>query len=91
MYSIYTSEDLNISHSIHTCFNSRIQQCMGNQKPMWYKNGEVCDQKVYFEDWESKYTPGSWDSSSQFETLQECKSFSSTILFFIPLTNLVSN
>ena len=45
---------------------------MGNQKPMYYKNGEICDTKVIFEDWESKYTPGSWTSSNQFETLREC-------------------
>jgi hypothetical protein len=45
---------------------------MGNQKPMYYSNGSFCDQKVVFEDWESKFTPGSWDSSSQFETLREC-------------------
>jgi hypothetical protein len=50
----------------------RIQQCMGNQKPMYYSNGSYCDQKVFFEDWESKYSPGSWSASDQFETLQEC-------------------
>lgn len=31
-----------------------------------------CDQKVYFEDYESKYTPGQWSTSSQFDTLREC-------------------
>lgn len=50
----------------------RIQQCMGNQKPMYYSNGSFCDQKVFFEDWESKFTPGTWSSSDQFETLQQC-------------------
>ena len=45
---------------------------MGNEKPMYYSNGQHCDQKVYFEDWESKYTPGTWESSDQFGTLKEC-------------------
>jgi hypothetical protein len=50
----------------------RIQQCMGNEKPMYYSNGSFCDQKVYFEDWESKFSPGSWSSSDLFDTLKEC-------------------
>lgn len=45
---------------------------MGNEKPMYYSNGSFCDQKVFFEDWESKYTPGTWSSSDQFDTLREC-------------------
>ena len=45
---------------------------MGNQKPMYYSNGSFCDKKVNFEDWESKYSPGTWESSSLFETIQEC-------------------
>jgi hypothetical protein len=69
-------KDNYLYHSKEECCRNhfwwRVQQCMGNQKPMYYKNGEICDQKVIFENWESKYTPGSWDSSDQFETLREC-------------------
>jgi hypothetical protein len=50
----------------------RIQQCMGNDISMYYSNGSYCDQKVTFEDWESKFTPGTWESSDLFETLKEC-------------------
>jgi hypothetical protein len=45
---------------------------MGNDKPMYYSNGQYCDQKVEFEDWESKYSPGTWESTDQFDTLKEC-------------------
>jgi len=45
---------------------------MDNNHPMYYSNGEFCDQKVDFEDWEAKYTPATWSSSSLFETLDEC-------------------
>lgn len=75
-YMMQVQKDNYLYHSKEECCQNhfwwRVQQCMGNQKPMYYKNGEICDQKVYFEDWESKYTPGSWSSSDQFETLQEC-------------------
>ena len=39
-----------------------------------FTNTEVFTYKsqVNFEDWESKFTPGSWDSSEQFDTLNEC-------------------
>lgn len=39
---------------------------------MYYSNGEFCDQKSEFEDWESKYTPADWDSSDLFDTMEEC-------------------
>lgn len=39
---------------------------------MWYKNGDKCDQKIQFEDWESKYTPADWATSDLFETLDDC-------------------
>jgi hypothetical protein len=32
----------------------------------------LCSTQVYFEDYESKYSPGSWESSDQFDTLKEC-------------------
>ena len=39
---------------------------------MYYSVGDHCEQKTNFEDWEAKYTPASWDSSSLFETLVDC-------------------
>ena len=45
---------------------------MDNNIPLYYSNGLHCDQKIDFEDWESKYSPGTWDSSGLFETLKEC-------------------
>ena len=45
---------------------------MDNNHPMYYSTGSHCDQKVDFEDWEDKYTPGNWDSSDLFETLLGC-------------------
>ena len=50
----------------------RITQCMANEHPMWFKNGETCDQKVEFEDWESRFTPTDWGTSDMFETLEDC-------------------
>jgi len=50
----------------------RITQCMANEHPMYYSTGSACDVKVEFEDWESKYTPGSWDASGLYDTMEEC-------------------
>ena len=50
----------------------RIAQCMENSFPLYVSNGSFCEQKVDFEDWEAKYSPGSWDSSDLFSTLKEC-------------------
>lgn len=50
----------------------RITQCMDNDHPMYYSNGSYCEQKVEFEDWESKFTPGDWGASDLFETLDQC-------------------
>lgn len=45
---------------------------MSNEHPMYYSTGDRCDQKVFFDHHESKFTPGRWDSSDLFETLEEC-------------------
>lgn len=45
---------------------------MANEHPMWFKSGEKCDQKVEFEDWESRFTPADWGTSDLFETLEDC-------------------
>jgi len=50
----------------------RITQCMANEHPMYYSTGQKCDQKVFFEFHESKYTPADWSSSDLFETLEDC-------------------
>jgi len=50
----------------------RITQCMANEHPLYYSDGEKCDQKVFFEFHEAKFTPADWSSSDLFETLQQC-------------------
>jgi len=50
----------------------RITQCMGNEHPMYFSDGEKCDQKVYFDNHEAKFTPGDWLSADLFENLEEC-------------------
>jgi protocatechuate 3,4-dioxygenase beta subunit len=49
----------------------RITQCMQNEEFKFYKNGEICDTKIYFEDWESN-SPADWTDTTQFDTLDEC-------------------
>ena len=45
---------------------------MENKKLMFYSNGSYCDSKSNFSDWETKFTPGSWESSDLFTTLKAC-------------------
>ena len=45
---------------------------MANEHPLYYSDGEKCDQKVFFEFHEAKFTPADWSSSDLFETLQQC-------------------
>ena len=47
-------------------------KCMDNEHTMYYSNGEFCDSKSSFEDYESKYTPGVWDSADLFDSMEEC-------------------
>jgi hypothetical protein len=44
---------------------------MQNEEYKFYKNGEICDTKIYFEDWESN-SPAAWTDTTQFDTLDEC-------------------
>lgn len=45
---------------------------MANEHPLYYSTGEICDQKVYFEFHEAKYTPADWSTSDLFDTLEQC-------------------
>jgi len=56
----------------HNHFWWRVTQCMANEHPMFFSTGEKCDQKVYFEYHEAKFTPGDWGASDLFETVEEC-------------------
>ena len=49
----------------------RMTQCMQNEEFKFYKNGEICDTKIHFEDWESN-SPADWTDTTQFDTLDEC-------------------
>lgn len=49
----------------------RITQCMQNEEFKFYKNGDICDTKIFFEDWESN-SPADWTDTTQFDTLDEC-------------------
>lgn len=49
----------------------RMTQCMQNEEFKFFKNGEICDTKIYFEDWESN-SPADWTATTQFDTLDEC-------------------
>ena len=50
----------------------RIAQCMENEHPLWSSNGVSCELTTNRDQWDVKYTPGTWDTSDLFETLQEC-------------------
>jgi len=50
----------------------REAQCMQNEHPLWYSTGEACDQKVFLDFHEVKYTPGDWSSSDLFDTVEQC-------------------
>ena len=39
---------------------------------MYMSNGQICEQKTFLEYHESKFTPGDWDASDLYETLEEC-------------------
>ena len=47
-----------------------------NEHPMWYKNGERCEQKVNFEDWEANFSPNLGITrvkpTNLFDTVEEC-------------------
>lgn len=45
---------------------------MGNDKNMYRSNGSYCEIKADLQDWETKYTPDSWEDSDLFFTLKEC-------------------
>jgi len=49
----------------------RMTQCMANEEFKFYKNGEICDSKIHFQDWESN-SPASWTETTQFDTVEEC-------------------
>lgn len=51
----------------------RMTQCMANEEFKFYKNGDICDSKVVFEDWEEN-TPGMFQGTETtlFDTLDEC-------------------
>ena len=49
----------------------RMTQCMANEEFHFYKNGDICDTKIYFEDWEDN-SPADWIDSKHFDTVEEC-------------------
>jgi len=49
----------------------RMTQCMANEEYKFYKNGDICDTKIFFEDWEQN-SPADWTDTTQFDTLVEC-------------------
>jgi len=56
----------------HKHFWWRITQCMSNEHSMYFSNGEKCEQKVYFDDHDAKFTPQKWDASKLFFTMEDC-------------------
>src|SRR5210317_1662895 len=44
---------------------------MANEEYKFYRNGEICDSKIEFEDWESN-SPAEWTDTKLFDTLDEC-------------------
>jgi len=49
----------------------RMAQCMANEEYKFYRNGEICDSKLEFEDWEMN-SPAEWTDTKLFDTLDEC-------------------
>mmetsp|Transcript_32451 Transcript_32451/g.58651 ORF Transcript_32451/g.58651 Transcript_32451/m.58651 type:complete len:1622 (-) Transcript_32451:91-4956(-) len=49
----------------------RMNQCMANEEFKFYQDGEICDTKIIFEDWEDN-SPTEWTATTQFNTLEEC-------------------
>jgi len=54
-----------------THFWWRMTQCMANEEFKFYQNGEICDTKIFFEDWEDN-SPSEWTDTTQFNSLTEC-------------------
>ena len=44
---------------------------MANEEFKFYQSGEICDTKIYFEDWEDN-SPSDWTATTQFNTIEEC-------------------
>jgi len=44
---------------------------MANEEYKFYRNGEICDSKLEFEDWEMN-SPAEWTDTKLFDTLDEC-------------------
>jgi hypothetical protein len=62
------------SNKEECCLNHfwwRMTQCMANEQFKFYKNGEICDTKIFFEDWEDN-SPADWTRTTQFDTVEEC-------------------
>lgn len=49
----------------------RIAQCMANEEYKFFRNGEICDTKIDFEDWELN-SPAGWTDTTLFDTKDEC-------------------
>jgi protocatechuate 3,4-dioxygenase beta subunit len=49
----------------------RMTQCMANEEFHFYQNGDICDTKIYFEDWEDN-SPAEWIDTKHFDTIEEC-------------------
>ena len=64
----YLYEDKEICCQSH--FWWRLNQCMSNERPMYFSNGNFCSIKTLFEDHESNSFE--WTSTTLFETLDEC-------------------
>ena len=54
-----------------THFWWRMTQCMANEEFKFISNGEICETKIFFEDWEDN-SPVAWTDTTQFDTLEEC-------------------
>jgi len=56
-----------------THFWWRMNQCMANEEFKFHQVGDICDTKVYFEDWEENSgSHAEWTKTTQFDTLEEC-------------------
>ena len=65
-----TSSNFFLYLTHHLCFPSFIFS-MANEEYKFYRNGEICDSKIEFEDWESN-SPAEWTDTKLFDTLDEC-------------------
>ena len=54
-----------------THFWWRMTQCMANEEFKFFSNDEICDTKIFYEDWEDN-SPASWTATTQYDTLEEC-------------------